>query len=329
MPLLQPHHLITTHTTPTHPTQYHRTLVLDGHVIGGVEAILDTMTSALQDNPDRTFVYADLAFFVKWWQELHADSRALVRRLVAERRLEFTNGGLVQHDEACSHYGGMVEQMAAGMGFLWREFGVSPRIAWQLDGFGHSRSEPLLKAQGGFDALFFGRSDLVDMEARARARNLELMWRGSEGFGAESDLWVSQYPSGEGLWGCGGVRVEAGLLACVLGSSHGHHTDLKQHLQPGNYGPPSWSWFFERRNDYAKSLADAVKDDPEVNLFGVCVGAHSLNRRMLTLEQAVVCLPCTRASCRAGCASPDTALSSPIAGVAATIPAHMGTGAGR
>jgi hypothetical protein len=27
-----------------------------------------------------------------------------------------------------------------------------------IDGFGHSRSEPLLRAQGGFDALFFARA---------------------------------------------------------------------------------------------------------------------------------------------------------------------------
>lgn len=37
----------------------------------GVEGILDTAVHALVDNPDRTWVYADLAFFVKWWQELH------------------------------------------------------------------------------------------------------------------------------------------------------------------------------------------------------------------------------------------------------------------
>jgi hypothetical protein len=28
--------------------------------------------------------------------------------------------------------------------------------AMQLDGFGHSSSEPLLKSMGGFEALFFG-----------------------------------------------------------------------------------------------------------------------------------------------------------------------------
>jgi len=36
-----------------------------------VEGVLDTAVHALIDNPDRTWVYADLAFFVKWWQELH------------------------------------------------------------------------------------------------------------------------------------------------------------------------------------------------------------------------------------------------------------------
>lgn len=38
--------------------QYHRTLVLGERIIGGVEAILDTVVSELLDNPDRTFVIA-------------------------------------------------------------------------------------------------------------------------------------------------------------------------------------------------------------------------------------------------------------------------------
>jgi hypothetical protein len=99
---------------------------------GGVEAILDTVVSSLVDNPDRTFVYADLAFFVKWWQELHEDSKAVVRRLVQERRFEFTGGGIVQHDEANSHYSDIIDQMSLGMQFLQKEFGHTPRIAWQV-----------------------------------------------------------------------------------------------------------------------------------------------------------------------------------------------------
>jgi hypothetical protein len=99
---------------------------------GGVEAILDTVVQQLLDNPDRTFVYADLAFFVKWWQELHEDTKAAVRYLVQQGRFEFTGGGIVQHDEATSHYSGMVDQMSLGMRFLQAEFGHTPKIAWQV-----------------------------------------------------------------------------------------------------------------------------------------------------------------------------------------------------
>lgn len=86
----------------------------------GVEGILDTAVHALLDNPDRTWVYADLAFFIKWWQELHPDTQRIVRRLVKQGRWEFTNGGIAQHDEATSHYSNMVDQMTLGMRYTAR-----------------------------------------------------------------------------------------------------------------------------------------------------------------------------------------------------------------
>lgn len=43
--------------------------------------------------------------------------------------------------------------------FLAEELNVEPRVAWMLDDFGHSRGEPLLRTQGGFEALIFTRSD--------------------------------------------------------------------------------------------------------------------------------------------------------------------------
>lgn len=67
----------------------------------------------------------------------------------------------------------------------------------QLDGFGHSRTEPLLKVMGGFTSLFFGRADFADMQQRRSRGQFEMVWRGSQAYGAESDLWMSQYPTGE------------------------------------------------------------------------------------------------------------------------------------
>jgi alpha-mannosidase len=122
-----------------HDSQVFSGLLLLHLPAGGVEAILDTVVQQLLDNPDRTFVYADLAFYIKWWQELHEDTKAVVRSLVQQGRFEFTNGGIVQHDEATSHYSGMVDQMSLGMRFLQAEFGVTPKIAWQVRATASSR----------------------------------------------------------------------------------------------------------------------------------------------------------------------------------------------
>jgi lysosomal alpha-mannosidase len=43
-----------------------------------------------------------------------------------------------------------------------------PRIAWQIDPFGHAREQANLFAQMGFDGLFFGRLDYADKEKRER-----------------------------------------------------------------------------------------------------------------------------------------------------------------
>lgn len=39
----------------------------------GVQYILDSVVVALQDNPDRKFIYVEMAFFSRWWeQQVHA-----------------------------------------------------------------------------------------------------------------------------------------------------------------------------------------------------------------------------------------------------------------
>ena len=38
-----------------------------------------------------------------------------------------------------------------------REFGIVPKIGWQVDPFGHSAANPRLYADIGIEALFFSR----------------------------------------------------------------------------------------------------------------------------------------------------------------------------
>ncbi|CAN0557320.1 unnamed protein product, partial [Ectocarpus sp. 8 AP-2014] len=76
--------------------------------------------------------------------------KASVRHLVSQGRLSFINGGWVMHDEAAAHYVGMVDQTHLGHSFLREEFGEEalPRVAWQIDPFGHSATQAsLLGAQ--------------------------------------------------------------------------------------------------------------------------------------------------------------------------------------
>ena len=53
-----------------------------------------------------------------------------------------------------------------------------PRIAWQIDPFGHSREQANLFAEMGFDGLFFGRLDYADKEKRLKEKSMEMIWKG-------------------------------------------------------------------------------------------------------------------------------------------------------
>ena len=46
--------------------------------------ILDTTIQALEDNPDRKFIYVEMSFFTKWYERLGNDKKMLVRKLVKD-----------------------------------------------------------------------------------------------------------------------------------------------------------------------------------------------------------------------------------------------------
>ena len=53
-----------------------------------------------------------------WWERQNDKTKADVQQLVAEGRLEFINGGWSMHDEACTHYEDMINNMRLGHEFL-------------------------------------------------------------------------------------------------------------------------------------------------------------------------------------------------------------------
>ena len=116
------------------------------------------------------FIYVEMAFFTRWWQEQSETTKSVVRELVNEGRLEFINGGWCMNDEATAHYVDIIDQMSLGLMYmrvantqsktifknnlaifrtLNETFGECgrPRISWQIDPFGHSREQASLFAQ--------------------------------------------------------------------------------------------------------------------------------------------------------------------------------------
>ncbi|CAF0829955.1 unnamed protein product, partial [Didymodactylos carnosus] len=148
----------------------------------GVQYIIDSVIQSLVQNPDRRFIYVEMAFFWRWWNQQTDDMQATVKGLVNDGRLEFISGGWCMNDEAATHYNSIIDQHTLGFEFLKNRFGecARPKIGWQIDPFGHSRELASLFAQMGFDGLFFGRADYQDYEQRNKTKTMEMVWKASD-----------------------------------------------------------------------------------------------------------------------------------------------------
>ncbi|KAL8111174.1 hypothetical protein AgCh_026780 [Apium graveolens] len=126
-----------------------------------VENTLDSVIMSLMRNPNRKFIFAEMAFFQRWWRIQNPTIQAEVRKLVDAGQLEFVNGG------------------------WW----------WQIDPFGHSAVQAyLLGAEVGFESVHFARVDYQDRAKRKGDKSLEVVWRGSKTFGSSSQIFANAFP---------------------------------------------------------------------------------------------------------------------------------------
>ncbi|KER18351.1 hypothetical protein T265_16119, partial [Opisthorchis viverrini] len=143
-----------------------------------VRSILDTSISTLLENESYRFTYVEMAYFHKWFVQQSTLVQSKVRELIRTGRLEFALGGWVSSDEAVVFYGDEVDQLSIGRDFIRRNFGSCslPRVAWQVDPFGHARERAQVFLEAGFDSLYFQRMDYVEKYARRDNRELEFLW---------------------------------------------------------------------------------------------------------------------------------------------------------
>ena len=155
-----------------------------------VQSILTTVVQALLANSNRTFTYVETKFFSMWWDEQRDEVKEHVKALIANGQFTFVNGGWCMHDEATTHFMGMIDQTTLGHDFLLKELAVIPTIGWQLDPFGHSATQASYMTHGmGFDALYFGRIDYQDLEKRHHEKECEGLWASSAHAKDSSVFW--------------------------------------------------------------------------------------------------------------------------------------------
>lgn len=198
-----------------------------------VKYILTTVIQALILDSRRKFTYVEIAYFQMWWKEQTPQMQGRVRKLVKDGQLVFVNGGWCMHDEAATHFMGMIDQTTRGHQFLTREFdGYTPRVGWQLDPFGHSSTQAsYMSAEMGFDSLYFGRIDYQDLQKRHNTSQCEGVWQSSPlNFGTDAQVF----------WG--------------LTGSYG-----------GNYGPPNGFQVDGVLND--EPIVEGVNVDERMQLF--------------------------------------------------------------
>ncbi|XP_057312440.1 lysosomal alpha-mannosidase-like isoform X2 [Hydractinia symbiolongicarpus] len=159
---------------------------------GAVQYILDTAIVSLQQNPNRTFIYVEMAFFKRWWDEQEDSVKSAVKKLLANKQLEFINGGWCMNDEAAAHYNAIIDQMTLGLRFIEDTFGADarPTVAWHIDPFGHSAEQASLFSLMSFDGFFFGRIDEADKIKRLKEQRMEMIWRGSRNYETKSQIFT-------------------------------------------------------------------------------------------------------------------------------------------
>ena len=98
---------------------------------------MTNVVRALQSAENRKFIWGETIFFKMWFEVQDSETQKYVKYLIASRRFEIVGGGWVQNDEASSSYTAIIDQMTVGHQYLLERFGIRPKVAWQIDPFGH------------------------------------------------------------------------------------------------------------------------------------------------------------------------------------------------
>lgn len=150
-----------------------------GYYDDKVQHILDTVLTAVDQDPGKRFVWEETSFFSLWWQRRDAATHGKWQAAVDRGQIEHIGSGWVMHDEACSSAESAYNQMTVGLQWLNATLGTRPRHMWHIDPFGHSVLSPTLMSQLGYSTATLNRIPNPLKQTLKAMQQLEFLWRGS------------------------------------------------------------------------------------------------------------------------------------------------------
>ncbi|KAE8618087.1 hypothetical protein XENTR_v10009274 [Xenopus tropicalis] len=166
----------------------------DKYYYDQTQHILNNMVVKLHEDPRRKFIWSEISFFSKWWDNINSQKRAAVRRLVASGQLEMTTGGWVMPDEANTHYFAMIDQMIEGHQWLKKNLDATPRSGWAVDPFGHSSTMPYILRRSNLTSMLIQRVHYSIKKHFAATQSLEFMWRQTWDPDSSTDIFCHMMP---------------------------------------------------------------------------------------------------------------------------------------
>ncbi|GIF53723.1 glycosyl hydrolase family 38 [Asanoa ferruginea] len=146
-------------------------------------------------DPDYKFVLAEVDYLKPYW-DCYPQDRDLIRRLLAEGRLELMGGTYNEPNTNLTGAETTIRNVVHGLGFQRDVLGGDPATAWQLDAFGHDPQFPGIMADAGLTSSSWARGPFHQWGPMMRVAGDVVTDASAMQFPSEFE-WIA--PSGQGL----------------------------------------------------------------------------------------------------------------------------------
>lgn len=141
-----------------------------------VKEILNKLIAVMETDQTTVFNWAETHFLAQWWDQATEEQRTSLSSLAKSGRFGVMGGGWVQHDENLPNYQDILLQLQTGIDWLQYHLGVTPKVGWQIDPYGHSSNTPWIYAFMGYESIVLNRvGTTIEYEMR-KSKSSEFVW---------------------------------------------------------------------------------------------------------------------------------------------------------